>query len=142
MVRQLNHASTLAYTLIIGGANPAAMAGDTRMTEELARESMALSEDQGFVMFLPWGRLVLGWAIGKRGKAEEGLALLRKGLEELRAGGQKAWLPFYLALLAQLRTDGGEVEAALDALDEARTLAEETGERLWEAEIHRLIRLK
>ncbi|MEE8511546.1 MAG: hypothetical protein V3S36_02815 [Acidiferrobacterales bacterium] len=32
-------------------------------------------------MFLPWSRLVLGWAIGKRGKAEEGLALLRQGLE-------------------------------------------------------------
>ena len=137
--RALNHASTLAYTLIIGGANPAAMALDTRMTEQLAKESMVLSEDQGFAMFLPWGRLILGWAIGKRGKAEEGLMLLRQGLEEIRAGGQKAWLPFYLALLAQLSIDGGEVDAALEALGEAKRMAEDTGERQWEAEIHRLI---
>jgi len=139
LARALNHAGTLAYTLIIGGAHPAAMARDARMAEELAKECMALSEDRGFAMYLPWGRLVLGWAIGKRGSSEEGLSLVRQGLEELRAGGQKVWLPFYLALLAELRTDGGEFEAALDTLEEARTLIEETGERLWEAEIHRLI---
>jgi predicted ATPase len=136
--RALNHASTLAYTLIIGGANPAAMARDTRMSEELARESMALSEDQGFAMFLPWGRLVLGWAIGRHGKAVEGLVFLRQGLEEIRAGGQKVWLPFYLALLAELCTDSGNIEAALEALDEAKRMAEKTGERGWESEIHRL----
>jgi class 3 adenylate cyclase/predicted ATPase len=137
--RALNHASSLAYTLIIGGAHLAAMARDARMTEELANESMVLSEEQGFSMFLPWGRVASGWATGKRGKCEEGAALLCQGLEELRAGGQKVWLPFYLALLAELHTDSGEVETALEALDEARRLAEETDERIWEAEIHRLI---
>jgi predicted ATPase len=137
--RALNHPSSLAYTLISGGAHPAAMARDARMTEELANESMALSEEQGFSMFLPWGRVALGWAIGKRGKREEGAALLCQGLEELRAGGQKVWLPFYLALLAELHTDSGEVDAALEVLEEARRLVEETDERMWEAEILRLI---
>jgi predicted ATPase len=137
--RASNNASSLAYALIIGGAHPAAMARDARMTEKLATESMALSEEQGFSMFLPWSRVASGWAIGKRGKHEEGAALLCQGLEELRAGGQKVWLSFYLALLAELHADSGEIEAALEDLDEAKRLAEETDERIWEAEIHRLI---
>ena len=81
--------------------------------------SAVISEDQGFAMFLPWDRLVSGWAIGKRGSSKEGVALVRQGLQELRAGGQKVWMPFYLTPHAELYTDSGKVEAALEALDEA-----------------------
>jgi predicted ATPase len=50
-----------------------------------------------------------------------------------------AWIvPYYLALLAEALTEGGAREAALATLAEARALAESTGERWYEAELHRL----
>ena len=47
-------------------------------------------------------------------------------------------MPYYLALLAEALTRGGAREAALSALAEARAVAENTGERWYEADLHRL----
>ncbi len=49
------------------------------------------------------------------------------------------WLPFYLVLLSELHSTLGAFDAALEVLAEAKRLAEATDERIWEAEIHRLI---
>jgi predicted ATPase len=46
--------------------------------------------------------------------------------------------PYFLALLAEAYRIPGAPEAGLTALAEALTLAETTGERWYEAEIHRL----
>ena len=136
--RELNHASSLAYALVVGGAQPAVVFGDARTAEEFANELLVLSEEQGFPMFLAVGRIVAGWAIGTRGGREEGMLLLREGLLHYTAGGQKAWCPFYLSWLAQLCIDGDELQEASQVLDKANLLVEATEERCWEPEVHRL----
>jgi predicted ATPase len=45
--------------------------------------------------------------------------------------------PFCLALFAEALEGAGEHDSALAALAEALAVAQETGERWWEAEIHR-----
>jgi predicted ATPase len=52
--------------------------------------------------------------------------------------GQKLYLPYYLALLAEAYGQAGQPEAGLTCLTEALTLAEATAERWWEAELYRL----
>ena len=47
-------------------------------------------------------------------------------------------LPHLLALLAEAHWAAGQVEEALGALAEALAMAEKTGERAYEAEMHRL----
>jgi predicted ATPase len=46
--------------------------------------------------------------------------------------------PFFLAMLAEAYEKGGEAEEGLNALAEALALVDKTGERWWEAELHRL----
>jgi predicted ATPase len=56
----------------------------------------------------------------------------------LRAAGANVRRSYYLALLADVRGRAGRPEAGQSAIAEALAFAEESGERCWEAELHRL----
>ncbi len=79
-----------------------------------------------------------GWAVAARGHTEDGIGEMHWGLTALRATGARAHRPYYLALLAEAYGHTGQAEQGLGALDEALDLVEETGERTWEAGIHRV----
>src|SRR6185503_17670244 len=62
---------------------------------------------------------------------EDGLAGMRETVAVLRR-------PYFLTMLAEAHGVGGDVRAGLAALDEAFAVMEQTDERWWEAEQHRL----
>jgi predicted ATPase len=74
----------------------------------------------------------------QQGRARSGLVRLRRGLDQWRATGTLHHLPYYLALLTKALMQDGATEAAWSAVKEARAIAENTGERWYEAELHRL----
>ena len=55
-----------------------------------------------------------------------------------RAGGTKLMRPYWLGLLSEAPGTAGDPDAALAAVTEGLGTIEETGERWWEAELHRL----
>jgi predicted ATPase len=63
---------------------------------------------------------------------------MQQGLTGWRATGAEIWRPYFLVLLAEAYVTAGQIEAGLGAVDEALALVRTTGERWWEAEIHRL----
>jgi predicted ATPase len=63
---------------------------------------------------------------------------MRQGLTDWRATGAEIWRPYFLALLAEAYETAGQIDAGLDAVDEALLVARTTGEHWWDAEIHRL----
>src|SRR5262249_31736027 len=65
-------------------------------------------------------------------------AQLRQGLAAVRATGARFLGTHHLTLLAEAYQSVGRPEAGLAVLEEALTLVEQTEERFWEAEIHRL----
>ena len=67
----------------------------------------------------------------------EGISLLRSGLAAYRATGAEVWVPHYVALLAGACEIAGRIEESLTLLDEAFQVVERTGERWFEAELHR-----
>jgi predicted ATPase len=79
-----------------------------------------------------------GWSLVEGGELEEGLAQLRQGLAAWVATGSETYRTYYLALLAEAVGRYGEAEEGLGLLAEAHALAEHTGERFHEAELHRL----
>ena len=84
--------------------------------------------------------MLVGWSNSKCGRRAEGIPLLQDELQRLGGiEGQKLYRPFFLILLAELYLGGGEIKSAQLALDEARQIIEETGERMLEAEIYRLL---
>ena len=63
---------------------------------------------------------------------------LREGLEALGATGSDYQLPHLLASQADAARNLGHLEEGLSVLDEALAQVERTGERYYEAELHRL----
>ncbi len=63
---------------------------------------------------------------------------IRACIDQLRATGQHMRRPYYLALLSDAHRRLGSLDEALVAIDEAFADVLITGERRWEAELHRL----
>jgi predicted ATPase len=88
--------------------------------------------------YLAVGTILQGWAMATEGQTAEGLAKIRQGVSAFEATGTKHRKSYYLVLLAQAYGWAGEAEQGLQALVEALDFAEKTGERTWDAEMHRL----
>jgi adenylate cyclase len=112
--------------------------GDTAQVERLARDLYRLCDEQGYVLWLAWATCFEGWAVGARGNLAEGIALMERGVDAWRGTGARSLVPYCLALLAKLCLRAGRLEAAGEWLAEAHAQAESSGERYWEAELHRL----
>jgi predicted ATPase len=92
---------------------------------------------QRFALVQALGPIMRGWAIAVQEHSPEGLVHIRQGLDTYRATGAEMQRPHFLALLAEASGLLGQTEEGLAALEEALTLMEQTGERYYEAELHR-----
>jgi class 3 adenylate cyclase/predicted ATPase len=135
--RSLKQTNTLTFALF-QVALLAAMQGDPLAAEQGTKELLALSHEQGFRLHEIWAHAIAGWASGKRGRRAEGAAQLRQAIQSLMKSGQRVYLPLYLGLLAELQIESGDVDEALQALDQAVELIKLTHEKWWEADLHRL----
>ena len=71
-------------------------------------------------------------------RGEEALAQMREGLAALRAIGIELRRPAFLALVAEVCERIKQPGEGLAAVAEALAAAEHTGQRYWDAELHRL----
>jgi predicted ATPase len=137
LARALSHSHSLAAALFY-----VAMIHCFRWEEHALREqadtAIALASEQGFPHWLALGSLLRGWALAIQGQREEGIAQLQQGLAAYRAVGAKLGLSAMLSLLAEAYGKAGQVEAGLQTLAEALALVDQTQERYYEAELHRL----
>jgi predicted ATPase len=111
--------------------------GDAQGTNEQADKAAALCEEHGYKYYLAWTPVLRGWSMADRGMAEEGVALIEKGLVAL--GNLRAGLraPYYRMLAAQAWAKAGRPDTASRYLSEALALGERGGESWCDAEIHR-----
>jgi predicted ATPase len=79
-----------------------------------------------------------GWVQAARGQQQEGIVQLREGIADWQATGAALRLPYYLALLAEAQSNGGQEGDALSLLDVALAQGERTQERHYQAELYRL----
>jgi predicted ATPase len=107
-------------------------------TQEQAEAGMALASEKGFPQYLALGMVMRGWALAMRGQGEEGIAYLHQGLAAFRAARAEISRSRDLGLLAEAYGKVGQPEAGLTVLAEALAVVDKTGERYWEAELHRL----
>jgi predicted ATPase len=107
-------------------------------TQERAEATLVLATAQGFLHWRARGAVLRGWALAQQGQVQEGIEQITQGLMHYRATGAQLALPHYLALLAEAYGTIGQPEAGLTVLTEALALVDQTGVRLWEAELYRL----
>jgi predicted ATPase len=109
-----------------------------RLAREQAEAAIALSAAQGFPYFLATGQIFRGWALAEQGQVEEGISQLRQGLDTQQAVGAGIFHTYFLVLLAEAYGKAGQAEEGLNALAEALTVVDKSGERFYEAEQYRL----
>jgi predicted ATPase len=79
-----------------------------------------------------------GWALVHQGQAEAGLLQIQQGVAAIRALGTGIVPSPFLALYAEAYGTREQSAAGLRVLDEALTQVNQTEERYYEAELHRL----
>jgi predicted ATPase len=135
--RQSAHVHTLAYALVVVGVT--AISGQwAAEVEELANEVVALANERGFAFFLGWGLVLQGWVMAQRGHRTPAVERVREGLKATEATGAQNYRPILLGLLAEALAVAGEIGEGLAVLAEALAMAETSGQKGTDAELHRL----
>ena len=137
LAQELSHPHSLVRALFFAAAlHEFRQEGEA--AQERAEATMALSHHQGFASSLARGAVLRGWALAIQGQGVEGVAEIRQALGAYRATGAEQERPHHLALLAEAYGKAGQAEEGLRVLAEALAAVDQTGERWWEAELHRL----
>src|SRR5260370_4836131 len=93
--RESKHLFSLGLALtLIGGMLPC-YRREPEIVRAHAEEAIALSEENGFAQWLPWGRFHHGWALFEFGQVTEGLAKMEAGIagfQRLGGGSRQQYL--------------------------------------------------
>jgi hypothetical protein len=107
--------------------------------ERYSSELIELSTRHHFAHFLAQGSIFRGWARSASGNTAEGIPWIEQGIRDVRATGSVLSLPYYLSLQAEALHLAGRVPEALEAINEAETLAERLERRnSLSSRLHRL----
>jgi len=136
LARRLSHPYSLAqamwssvYVLQVGRQR--------QSCRDLSSELLKVSQELDFPMMRGAGMFFLGWATADGGELEQGIASMEQGLA-LFSAVRRVNRPYMLAVLANAKADLGNPGEGLELLEDALASTEESGERWWQAELHRL----
>ena len=129
----LNLAFALGFALLVEEFRR-----DTNAAAALTKSFVQHAEDFGFTLPYPEAYVLVSWPLAQRGELDTAVAQLREGVAVSRRTGVREALSLLLAQLAETELLRGDAKAGLEAIVEARAFVKETGERFWEAEIHRI----
>jgi predicted ATPase len=102
--------------------------------QQHAEAAIAVCREQGFESILAQATMYRGYALAEQGQTDEGIALMRGGLDAQLATGAGLFRPSFLSFLAEAHGRAGRFEEGLAAVAEAITIEEKTDERHDEAE--------
>jgi class 3 adenylate cyclase/predicted ATPase len=111
---------------------------EVHATLKRAEAMIALSNEQGFPVWVMAGTKLRGWTLAMQGHPEEGIAQMRQVIANKSVGLDKSEWPMVYALLVEAYGAAGQVEEGLGIVAKALALVEKTGFRFYEAELLRL----
>jgi predicted ATPase len=106
--------------------------------QERVEALLRIATERGFGLYQAWGTILRGWVLAEGGEIVEGIAKMQQGLAALRDMGLELLLPEFFSFLADAYGKAGQIEEGLRLVAEALMMVERTGERKFEAELHRL----
>jgi predicted ATPase len=110
--------------------------GDAGTARHDAEIVVKLSQENGLTFYAALGALQSAWASARLDGRETGAKELRQALAAYTDQGNRLRVPFFQGLLAEIEVQD-DAEGALTWIDEALTLARETGEHWSDAFLHR-----
>jgi predicted ATPase len=133
---RLSHPPSQAHALVFA-ARLHAMRQDFARARISAQAGLEIASELDLPLYRASSNIVLGWARIKAGKVDPGFDVLTRGLAERRTIAAGSAGPLYWSLLADACAHCGQIDDAFGHLQEALEIASTTGERHWEAELHR-----
>jgi predicted ATPase/class 3 adenylate cyclase len=134
---QLAHPVSLALALDFA-AGLHLLRREVQAMQARSYELLELAQTQALPFWVAWAKTLQGWRQAVQDKRQIELDQMQEGLAECRATGSELDRPWLLGLIAEVCGQGRQSEEGLTVLAEALALADTTGERWYEAELHRL----
>jgi tetratricopeptide (TPR) repeat protein len=133
--RRLSDPVDLARALVYDAIRHALLR-DSGSTLERADEALSIATEHALPVYQTRASFWRGWAMAAAGQSEDGISEMRRCLAVLTSGG--ALVPLFAAMLAASYGKSDYTEEGLAAVDEALRRLEHSGERMAEAELHRI----
>jgi tetratricopeptide (TPR) repeat protein len=111
--------------------------GDAASALASAEDSLAVSQEQRFSLYVILSRISRGRALGDMGRVEQARVEIALGIEEARSKGIGFMLTMMDSWLADMSAKAGENENALSIVEKALTSIGNVAGRSWESELHR-----
>lgn len=137
LAQQLAHPYSLALTYGLA-SRLHQLRRDVQATQEQAQACMALCTEHEFTYWLTQADILRRWALTSQALHPEGLSAMRQALAAYRKTGAVLNQTHWLALLVEACWEADWVEEGGQVLHEALAVVGQTGERYYEAELHRL----
>ena len=137
LAKRLNDKNSLALALQ-NTATAAINERDPGKVKRLASELIELSTRHNFSFWLTVGTMFRGWACSASGETVEGITWIEQGIKGFRSSGTVTGLPYFLSLKAEALYLAERAPEALDAINEAQSLAERYEQRYVFSRLHRL----
>ncbi|MGE0686626.1 MAG: AAA family ATPase [Dehalococcoidia bacterium] len=129
------------YTLASTRSHAARIYHLRREPEQVLLHAVATAElaaAQGYVYHHAVALVLAGWANVSLGRTEDGIEMIRRGIEEHEATGAEMDRPYFLGLLAEALIEAGRPREARDILDSASASIADEPRYFFSAELHRL----
>jgi class 3 adenylate cyclase/tetratricopeptide (TPR) repeat protein len=112
--------------------------GDFAQLKVSAEANLALTTELGDQTHIGQSEIFLGWSQAMTGDLGGGLARMRRHVSVYRAAGAEWAAEYFLALIAIALGRTGQHDEALGTIGDAMSIIEKTGEKFFEAEVHRV----
>jgi class 3 adenylate cyclase/predicted ATPase len=103
-----------------------------------SNEVVRLADEKGAALWKALGTMQSGCVLAQSGKASEAIEMITSGITMYRSTGSRLYLPIFLSHLSRTYAELGRFDQAWRYIGEAMAAVETTGERWYEAEIHRV----
>lgn len=137
--RQIDHAFSLGIALLVGVCPYYLWQGQAAETElRQAIDLLLKLGESGWPMFRAWGDVFEGHWRACHGADADSLAQMQRGLATWATTGTRGGYVYQRLLLIEAGLQIGELALARQAAAEALAFIEQSGSRMYEAELHRL----
>jgi len=136
IARDIGHGTSLILALVYS-TYVQFESGNYRAANVSVDELVAVADEKGALYWKVVGGLFRGLLFAVTGRASDAVPTINSNLAAFRAPGTKMMVPLWLPYLSRAYAGIGQLDLAWHSVEEALTMAQATGERWIEAEVHR-----
>jgi tetratricopeptide (TPR) repeat protein len=135
LAHHLGHPPTICHTHVIGRGLTRIFAGEYQDALDNCDPMESLASTEHLPFWLIATQIYRGTAIGHLGKPDEGIEMIRKGVDAWHAMGADAFQGLWWGEIAEIEAEAGHPERGLEIIDRVLPVSREGGERLSEVKL-------